>query len=77
MASAEVGNELQRAENHKKQAGDDMNEGEIGVVGEEVVERGKLRGDRIGRRWRRMVAMKDDGDKNDGAADGYGYANEG
>ena len=77
MAGPDGGAELQRAENHEEGAGNDMNQGEVRVAGEDVVNAGKPRGHRIGGRWRGMVAVEGDGQDVGYAASGDGYTDEG
>jgi len=77
MAGPDGGAELQRPENHEEDAGNNVNEREIWIAGEDVVQAGKLRDYRIGRRWRGTIAVQDDGQDVSDSASGYGNAYEG
>ena len=73
---AERGIELERPQDHKEDAGQDMGKGEVRMTRKDVINTSESRGYRIGRRCRGLIAMEDYRQNVDDAASGYGDADE-
>ena len=72
ITGADARAELEWTENHEEKAGNDVNESEDGIMGEEIVEWDELCGDGIGWGRHRLITVKDHGKKNDSSAGGDG-----